>query len=164
MSKQCKNGKQCFNQNCRFLHAAEICRKGEQCVDRANCPCRHVKHPMFHAAETGNLPLLLEQLRKGVDINVRDEAQCTPLHWASKNNRAEITAALLTQGADLEARNSFGQTPLIQACFFGHIEPIRSLLASGADVNAAMPLPVYVARPPFLLRLLCSRLALPACM
>lgn len=72
-------------------------------------------------------------LKRGEDIEGRDEKGQTALHVACTQERLEIVNFLLEQGADIEARNNDGQTPLHVA---KNAEAVRYLCAAGADANA----------------------------
>ena len=69
-------------------------------------------------------------------VDARDNADSTPLMWASINGNAGIVKALLAAGADVNAAGNDGWTALIWACFDGDLEAARALVASGANVNA----------------------------
>lgn len=86
-------------------------------------------------------------LERGVDVNVPDDDDQTPLHLASYFGKVEIALVLLNAGAYANPKDAHGQTPL-------HLVPqrptpylrdtddsrgigiMRLLLDHGADVNA----------------------------
>lgn len=72
-------------------------------------------------------------LKRGEDIESRDEEGQTALHVACIGGLPEIVNFLLQQGADIDARNNNGQTPLHVA---KNAQVVRSLCAAGADANA----------------------------
>ena len=77
----------------------------------------------------GNTELLYSLLNGyQVDVDYKDNLQCTALHYASQNGFAEIVRALLMNGASKTIRNSWGTTPLHVACSAGHLEVTKSLL------------------------------------
>ena len=71
----------------------------------------------------------------GADVNARDEAGTSPLHWAAKynDNRAVITA-LIAAGADVNARREGADTPL-HAAALANDNPavITALIEAGAN-------------------------------
>ncbi len=99
-------------------------------------------------------------LRKGANVNMRDNAGWTPLMDAAQEGLPEVLALLLRSGADVNARSLHGDTALIIAsgCFIvrqrakmaaqRHLPEsaaeqfaapaamVRMLLAAGAPVNA----------------------------
>ena len=66
-------------------------------------------------------------LKKGVDVNARDDDGRTPLFYAD----AEAAELLIKAGADVNARDNDGQTPLFHAYADAEV-----LIKAGADVNA----------------------------
>ena len=44
---------------------------------------------LFKAAATGNVIAAKRALTDGADVNVKDEQDCTPLHWAVRGGHAE---------------------------------------------------------------------------
>ena len=77
-------------------------------------------------------------LQHGMDVNMRDKQQATPLHFASFRGHFGIALALLDHGADVNARNYDGQTPLhrVSQPSVSHHHLARLMLERGADVNA----------------------------
>ncbi len=60
---------------------------------------------VFLAARTGNTLLMRRLISSGVDINARDERGWTPLDYARKNNRKEVSEILLASGATTFPKN-----------------------------------------------------------
>jgi len=115
------------------------------------------------AAVIGDRELLLEQIRKGANVNERtlrgrkplhfadtkETAQILithgaylntkdlfndiPLHIAAQNGKADVVEFLLDRGAWLHDTNFWGQTPLHYAAAKNRIEVVKILLAHGAD-------------------------------
>ena len=73
-------------------------------------------------------------IAQGADINVKDEYDCTPLHYHAKVNNVERVALLLERGADIEAQDKYENTPLHFAEY--NAEVAQLLIEKGADVNA----------------------------
>jgi uncharacterized protein len=75
-------------------------------------------------------------LSHNADVNARDsDQQWTPLHFAARDQRADLVKALLEAGAVVDATDSFGNTPLWRSVmsFRGDSAAIELLMASGAD-------------------------------
>jgi ankyrin repeat protein len=87
-------------------------------------------------------------IKRGADVNSKNNYGQTPLHRALGNNAIEIAKLLIDAGADVEAKNNYGLTPLHLASGNNHIEMTEFLLERGADVNAKDKYgrtPLYVA-------------------
>jgi ankyrin repeat protein/tRNA A-37 threonylcarbamoyl transferase component Bud32 len=70
-------------------------------------------------------------------INLKTDADMTPLHIAVMEGDAERVEKLLNSGADVNACADYGWTPLHFAIDRGFIDLARLLLVWGADVNTA---------------------------
>jgi ankyrin repeat protein len=95
--------------------------------------------PLFLAAGTGNIPLMLNLLNRGADI--RTEREGTVLtHAARVQDRALFKAMLLLfreRGlSDVDFHGEESMTALQAACQFNNIEAAKILLKEGANVNA----------------------------
>ena len=89
-------------------------------------------------------------LREPSDVNARDGAGNTALHFAALNHDVAAVEALVGAGADVNVRNAAGATPLLYGA--GRAEVVRLLLAAGAapEVRSLLsmtPLSVAVAHP-----------------
>lgn len=93
----------------------------------------------LHLAAPSNSALCVQQVlqwRRGnaiVDLELRDEYGCTPLHVAAESNAAATTAFLINSSADLNACENFGFTPLLYAVHENKVETATVLLSHGAD-------------------------------
>ena len=76
------------------------------------------------------------QLKRGENINARDEDGTTPLHEASFRGSTEVVGLLLESGANINARAKDGTTLLHKASSGGSLEVARLLLERGANINA----------------------------
>ena len=85
-----------------------------------------------HTAET--VRLLMD---RGVDPNVRDAQQCTPLHVTREEEGESLKRAklLLDYGADLQARDIEGKTVLHHFSKRRHLELVKWAYERGVDVN-----------------------------
>lgn len=94
--------------------------------------------PVMQAAIDGNDEVLAVLLQYGADINVRDEAGCTPLHRACQYGHKAVAQRLLkSRGvASMAIRDNDGLTPFHTAVKHCQLAIIELLLQSGADVNA----------------------------
>ena len=76
-------------------------------------------------------------IKGGAKVDIYDEFELTPLHYAVKRSKSkEAVARLLDENPNIEARARAGNTPLLLASSFNDSEIIELLLDKGADVNA----------------------------
>jgi ankyrin repeat protein len=68
-------------------------------------------------------------------VNVADDRQCTPLHFAVQGNRADLVEMVLEVGADPNALDSDGDSPLTWAVLAGLEEMWTLLLNHGVEVD-----------------------------
>jgi ankyrin repeat protein len=66
-------------------------------------------------------------VNKGANTELRDAAECTPLHLASKNGHKEATWLLVSKGAGKCAADNHKCTPLNLAKVGRHGEVVRML-------------------------------------
>ncbi len=76
---------------------------------------------------TSSLTVIRVLLKNGADINARDKAQQTPLHWAVQEGNKDTVEFLLQNGADRSIYDSEGKTPLD----YSENEEISTLLKTG---------------------------------
>jgi ankyrin repeat protein len=81
------------------------------------------------------LALALTLLQQNV-VNKTDADGTTSLHYAVRNDDAQLVDRLIRAGANVKAANRYGITPLYLACVNGNAAMIEKLLNSGADANA----------------------------
>ena len=84
---------------------------------------------------SGNLRILKQMLKKGVNVNRCDLNGRTPLTLTAEHGHSEAMCVLIEAGADVNKDESCGKTPLIIASENGHSETICVLIEAGADVN-----------------------------
>ncbi len=93
--------------------------------------------PLRFAVRSGNLAEVKILLKKGADVNAKDETYfMTPLHYATVYGHKEIVELLIEKGADVNAKDENDFTPLHYATVYGHKEIVELLIEKGADVNA----------------------------
>jgi uncharacterized protein len=81
------------------------------------------------------LAIALALLQQNV-VNKTDADGTTSLHYAVRNDDAQLVDRLIRVGADVKAANRYGITPLYLACVNGNAAIIERLLKAGADANA----------------------------
>lgn len=68
-------------------------------------------------------------------MDLRDDGQCTPLHFAADRGQLEVATLLIQRGAQVNAQDIDGQTPLHYAALCEHEAMCRLLVAHGADAG-----------------------------
>jgi hypothetical protein len=92
---------------------------------------------LHHCAKNGLTTSVKRLLSiRNINVNVKDDWNETPLHWAAYNGHVEIARLLLQNGADVNARCNNGWTPLLSAASHGHIDILHLLVENGADLEA----------------------------
>lgn len=96
---------------------------------------------LHFAAGAGCLKVVTLLLRLGVDPNIQDRGNHTPLYCVANqcgsNSGPDIVRALVEAGADVNACGGVTRaTPLHMAARRGHLKIARALLDCGAAVNA----------------------------
>lgn len=91
----------------------------------------------IQAVESGDSIAVSLFIGIGLDVDICDERQWTPLMISAFNGNEEVAALLIKAGASLNHRDAAGYTPLHWAAFNGYTEVVSLLLNKGADVNAS---------------------------
>lgn len=86
--------------------------------------------PLFLAASEGLLESVKILLDRGVEVNFRNSAGCTALHWvaAEKKNFSHVADFLIERGANVNAKNDRGFTPLTHNEWMEGNEETRSVI------------------------------------
>jgi len=82
------------------------------------------------AGETGNALSFLDQ---GVDMNIKNKLDLSPLHIAVFLNNRTIVNQLLLKGAEVDIKGNYGYTPLHIASELNHAILAKELLSRGAS-------------------------------
>jgi hypothetical protein len=91
----------------------------------------------IEAAQSGNTPAILDLLKKGLDVNARDDLYGrTILMHAALFGHMDVVRLLIDKGADVNAATKNGTTALLLSAGKGNAEIAGFLLDKGADVNA----------------------------
>eukprot|EP00040_Diaphanoeca_grandis_P001983 m.20232 g.20232 ORF g.20232 m.20232 type:complete len:385 (-) comp12822_c0_seq1:277-1431(-) len=88
------------------------------------------------AAESGDQELAHTALAEGVNVNVKDDGDQTPLHRAAGFGHANMIKLLFASNADLHATDEAGSTALHLAAWQGQVDATVALLESSANVDA----------------------------
>jgi uncharacterized protein len=96
---------------------------------------RSIDRELIAAAERGDAKAVAALIRRGADVNAKDEKHDSAFLVASARGRTEVVKLALAAGADLKATNRYGGTGLIPACHYGHLDTVKLLLSTPIDVN-----------------------------
>jgi ankyrin repeat protein len=91
---------------------------------------------LLRASMIGHTAAVEALLDRGLDVNVKDHNDWTPLLEAVFGGHSDTIRVLLNRGADVNATDRTGWTPLMEAASKGRTEVVKTLLAYGAEVNA----------------------------
>jgi serine/threonine-protein phosphatase 6 regulatory ankyrin repeat subunit B len=83
----------------------------------------------------GNLITIIDNIKRGSDINKGGKDNFTPLMWASMHGHLNIVELLTQKGAHLNTKNYNGNTALHLAAKFGHTDTVNFLIEQGAKYN-----------------------------
>lgn len=86
-------------------------------------------------APAANITIIKSILKKGANINAKNEIGDTPLHLAIIHANEEVVKFLLNNGADFELANNKGLRSLHMAAYFGRENIVKLLLDKKAQIN-----------------------------
>jgi hypothetical protein len=93
--------------------------------------------PLHVAAEQGNLMEITRLIEEGEDVNIRDMAGRTPLHYAVGEQQVDAVKLLLSNGAVPDIKDDEYQvTPLHWAAGSGNIDIVKLLAPRVKDIDA----------------------------
>ena len=84
----------------------------------------------------GHLPVVRYLLRHGVNPNVRDSTNDTPLLLASWKGHRDVAQCLLKHGADVDLLDNDHNAPLACAAFYEHANVVQLVLEHNAEANS----------------------------
>ncbi|KAG8178985.1 hypothetical protein JTE90_012498 [Oedothorax gibbosus] len=89
----------------------------------------------FHVVKQNKTFETEKFLKEGAVVNVKSDANVTPLHYASWKGYDDIVNILLKYKANPNIKGKSGCTPLHYACKYNHINIVKSLLLNKAAYN-----------------------------
>lgn len=95
------------------------------------------KTALHYAAVESSDPAVVQVLvEAGADLEARDSAGSTAIHYAAQNQNDEIIRALIEAGADITATQEGGATPLHLAALHSTPAVLTAIMDAGADILA----------------------------
>lgn len=99
-------------------------------------PENHVHSLLMCATAHGSIKCANYLIENNVNVNAKNFAGYSALHWAAYTGREETLQLLLDNQVDIESRTEDGKTALHIASLRGHIDFVKLLLEKNADLNA----------------------------
>ncbi|KAG2486284.1 hypothetical protein HYH03_014989 [Edaphochlamys debaryana] len=98
-------------------------------------------HTLVHAAVKAGDPTIVDALLAAEPAlaNAPDHEDCTPLHWAARQDNAKLVEVLVKKKAKVDPVNKAKLTPLHLALGGGRLTVVDALLKAGASASAAPP-------------------------
>jgi lysophospholipase len=90
-----------------------------------------------YAADFGYIASLQELKANGANLSSADYDGRTPLHFAARNGKLEVTKYLIGDKANVNAADKNGRSPLFEALLNGHMDISKELVRAGARVIAS---------------------------
>jgi dipeptidyl aminopeptidase/acylaminoacyl peptidase len=106
-------------------------------------PTRGQTRSLYMAARLGDIVIVKSLIGQGVDLNMKDTQNRTPLHYAAKEGHNKIVELLLDSGADVNAGANDGQTAAEMALWANHNEILELLIIRGANDISPLHLAVH---------------------
>ena len=120
-----------------ILKRGDVSYRDSMANTRRNPPLhRRGQNELHRAVQDGDVDLVMELIRRGVDIDATDESGRAALDLAALNNRAYVAERLLEEGADVNSADENGSTALCWAADSGHTKLVKMLLEAEVDVDA----------------------------
>jgi ankyrin repeat protein len=88
------------------------------------------------AAKSGDTGVVRQLLKKGANIEAKDEGGSTPLALAADFGHGDTVKLLLEEGADIVAGHLDGEAALVEAAMEGNVKKVELMLERGADLKA----------------------------
>jgi len=101
-----------------------------------NAPAARPASEIVTASQRGDAARVRELLAAGGNANdVDPDTGRSALHFAARENRAEVVAVLIESKADINATDRTGKTPLTMAAENSAVDATKLLIERGADLN-----------------------------
>jgi len=94
-----------------------------------------VYEDILKGASNNETALVIDLLRRGMDVNTVDPQGTSLLMFAARFGNVELLEFLLNNRASVLKQNKYGDTALMLAAIGGHLEAVRRLVAAGAPLD-----------------------------
>ena len=92
---------------------------------------------LLHACKYSNLEVVKALLNRGGDLQLKDGAGNSPLHWGAVNENdsdaSDIVCHLIEKGVDMNEQAQDGSSALMRATLVNNFTTLKVLLDAGAD-------------------------------
>ena len=105
------------------------CSNGIEFLNRSNSLIKLLRDP------SPNIPLIIEVVKLGADLNITSEFGNTPLYYAVDTRNEELVNAMLMSGADPYAKNKNGVSPIRHAQNMPKLKVMYNLMANHQDIK-----------------------------
>jgi hypothetical protein len=96
---------------------------------------KRLEKVLMYAAKKGSGAFVRELLRRGVDVNTRDNQGYTALMYAARVGNKDAVMVLLEAGASTNLRNRDESLAITEAVYGGSAAIVQALIEHGADIN-----------------------------
>jgi uncharacterized protein len=90
---------------------------------------------IWESARDGDHRSVVTFIKTGGKVNIRDSHGMTPLHFAARAGRTDISKMLLRAKAEINAADNWGRTPLHLGALAGKPNVVKVLLTEGAQID-----------------------------
>jgi uncharacterized protein len=97
------------------------------------------------AARNNRTEVVVDLIRRGMDVNTTDRSGTTLLMFAAGNGNEQLLDFLLKNGANVLIRNRYGDTAIAIAALKGRLGAVRRLAESGAAIDTPGWSPLHYA-------------------
>lgn len=94
-----------------------------------------ISEELFEAAHLGYMPIIIDLVERGANVNYLNKDRVTPMHAAASRGHLRVMQYLKAQRAYLHPRTVQNWTPLHHAVRFGHQNVVSYLLANRSPLN-----------------------------
>ncbi|KAK8874992.1 hypothetical protein PGQ11_005506 [Apiospora arundinis] len=119
----------------RYFHILSQALRGDSGVNVRGISGQTALHMAAIRSDVASARMLVSELR--ADVNLRDDADRTPLHEAARYGFVAIASTLIKHGAGITIKDQKGQTPLHEASQHGRLDMAALLIEEGADYDAS---------------------------
>ncbi len=93
-------------------------------------------------------------------IDMKDNLECTPLHYAVTAGNTDAVALLLRFSPNIEVKNPYGNTALHIACYKGHLAIVEMILDQVEDSQSLLKLKNLLEQTPLHVAMYSKQLAI----